>query len=616
MSLRSKFCIGILCLIGVLGLCQYLLTIPTVTSALHQSLDDKGRAVALTLARQATAPLLANDSLSLQRMVDKLRDDIPDLLYAFILSPQGEVLAHTFGRDFPPDLRNANPVSAEGPVRHRHLSTVQGMVHDTAVAVLDGAAGVVRVGFAEDKIAALLHRTSRAIFLTTLFLGIFGILLAFLLGTMLTRPLTDLARTVRAFGQGDFSARTHVTGDDEIGELGRAFNLMAHDLARTITEMREAQDRLAAIFENAAVGITLSDPQGYIVQVNPAFARMLGQDEAEIVGRHISEVTMPEDRGSQRKKYQALLQGETDHVHFQKRYLHRQGRPVWAQVTLSLLRDQEGRPTMVIGMIEDISYRKLLEEEHLKRGRLESISVLAGGIAHDFNNLLTAILGNLILAQHKKPDDESFQELLASAEKAALHAKELTDKLLAFASEGTPSKTILHPCEVLEETCRLLLAGTNVRFELHCAADLAPVTANRRQVEQVFQNIIKNSLQAMPEGGTIEVRAENTELGSKASLPAGRYVKLTFTDQGHGIATEHLDKIFDPYFTTRNKGDGLGLALSYAIIKNHGGLITVSSQPGRGTSFVVYLPAAEEERPSAPDHPPKKAGENTEPLPA
>ncbi len=592
MSLRSKFCIGILCLIGVLGLCQYLLTIPAVTTALHQSLDDKGRAVALTLARHATAPLLANDSESLQLMVDSLQKDIPDLRYAFVLNARGEVLAHTFGRDVPAGLRDANPVTASDPLRHRHLATDQGVVHDTAVAVLDGTAGVVRVGLDEDKIAALLHRTSRAIFLSTLLLGILGLLLAILLGTMLTRPLASLARTARAFGQGDFSARAMVTGGDEIGELGRAFNTMASDLARTIDEMREAQDRLAAIFDNAAVGITLSDPEGHILRVNPAFARMLGRKEEEIVGRHISEVTMPEDRGSQRDKYHALLRGETDHVHFQKRYLHRQGRPVWAQVTLSLLRDQDGRPAMVIGMIEDISYRKLLEEEQLKRGRLESISALAGGIAHDFNNLLTAILGNLILAQHKAPADESLQDLLASAEKAAIRAKELTDKLLAFACEGTPSKTTIQLCQVLEETCRLLLAGTNVRLELHCAADLAPVTANRRQVEQVFQNIVKNAIQAMPDGGTIEVRAENTVLGSKASLPAGRYVKITFADQGHGIAEEHLDRIFDPYFSTRNKGDGLGLALSYSVVKNHGGLITVSSRPGRGTSFVVYLPAA------------------------
>ena len=592
MNLRTKFCITILCLIGGLGLCQYLLTVPTVTRALHQSLDAKGRAIALLLAREAVTPLLTDDDLSLQLMVSKAKQDIDDLRYAFVLDRDGHVRAHTFGDRFPIDLLDANHATPAEPVRHRHLTTKQGVVHDTAVVVLDGEAGTVRVGFAEDHVAVILHQTTRAIFLTTLFLGIIGILLAILLGAMLTRPLTDLARAARAFGRGDFSARATVSSRDEIGELGRAFNTMADDLGRTITSMREAQERLAAIFENAAVGITLSDPQGHIIQANPAFLRMLGREEADIIGRHISEVTMPEDRGGQREKYEALLRGETDHVHFQKRYLHRQGRPVWAQVTLSLLRDRHGEPALVIGMIEDISYRKLLEEEHLKRGRLESISVLAGGIAHDFNNLLTAILGNLILAQHKELGDDSLRELLAGAEKAALRAKELTDKLLAFAGEGAPRKTEVDVRELIEGTCHLLLAGSNVRCEIRCPDDLAPVAANRRQVEQVIQNIVKNSLQAMPEGGTITVEAENTVLGAKSSLPAGEYVKITFTDQGHGIAEEHLDKIFDPYFTTRNKGDGLGLALSYSIIKNHGGLITVSSRPGKGTSFVVYLPVA------------------------
>ncbi len=592
MNLRAKFCITILCLISGLGICQYLLTVPAIVQGLHQGLDEKGQAIAITLAQQAVTPLLTDDFLALQLMVESAKQEIADIRYAFVVDRHGRVVAHTFGDRFPVELLDANRPSPTSPVSHRHLSTEEGIVHDTAVGIVNGEAGMIRIGLDEKGVAVLVQKTSRAIFLTTLFLGIIGILLAIFLGDMLTRPLANLARTVRSFGRGEFEARATVTGNDEIGELGRAFNAMADDLVHTITDMRDAQARLAAIFENAAVGITLSDPDGHVIQANPAFLRMLDYQEADIIGRHISELTMPEDRGSQMEKYRALLRGETDHVHFQKRYLHRQGRAVWAQVTLSLLRDREGKPKMVIGMIEDISYRKLLEEEHLKRSRLESISVLAGGIAHDFNNLLTAILGNIILAEHKSGKDRGLLELLQAAEKAALRAKELTGKLLAFASDSAPDKTIVNLQELLEETSHLLLAGSKVRCDIHCAADLAPVAADRRQLEQVFQNILKNSLQAMPEGGVITIEAENTQLGAKDSLPAGRYVKITFTDQGHGIAAEHLDKIFDPYFTTRHKGDGLGLAISYSIIKNHGGLITVSSTPGQGTSFIVYLPVA------------------------
>ena len=243
----------------------------------------------------------------------------------------------------------------------------------------------------------------------------------------------------------------------------------------------------------------------------------------------------------------------------------------------------------------EIVERERMESELSRMQKLESLGLLAGGIAHDFNNLLGAIMGNVSLALLDVEPANPAHRQLAKAEQAALRAQELTRQLLTFSRGGAPVKRLIALSGVIAEAAGFSLRGSRVLHELAIPGDLWPVEADEGQMMQVFNNLLINADQAMPSGGIIRISAQNVTLGEGNDLPlsAGRYVKISITDEGTGIPPEHLAKVFDPFFTTKQKGSGLGLAASYSIIRKHEGLITVDSELGRGTTFSIYLPASQ-----------------------
>jgi nitrogen-specific signal transduction histidine kinase/ActR/RegA family two-component response regulator len=259
-----------------------------------------------------------------------------------------------------------------------------------------------------------------------------------------------------------------------------------------------------------------------------------------------------------------------------------------------VLRAVAGPPEKLFGTFQDITERKGMEEELLKGSKLESLGVLAGGIAHDFNNLLTAIIGNLSLVQRAVGLESRVRQRLTEVERAADRATALTQQLLTFSKGGAPIKRMASIAEMLRESATFTLRGSNVRCTFIIPADLWTAEVDVGQMDRVLHNLVLNGAQAMPEGGVMAITAENLTLQASAGLPLrpGKYLKLTIADHGSGIAAEHLPKIFDPYFTTKATGNGLGLAAAYSIIKRHDGHITVASQRGVGTTFQVYLPAA------------------------
>ncbi len=242
----------------------------------------------------------------------------------------------------------------------------------------------------------------------------------------------------------------------------------------------------------------------------------------------------------------------------------------------------------------DLTEHKTLVRELLKIEKLDSIGVLAGGIAHDFNNLLAAILGNLYLAKKYTSESDKVFARLTDIGKAALQARDLTMQLLTFSKGGAPIRETAPIAELIESSTSFALRGSNVKCEHFLPDNLWPVEVDSGQFSQVIHNLVINADQAMPDGGVITIRAQNCVVSAKDMLPLkeGRYIKLSIEDQGAGIPSEHLEKIFDPFFSTKEKGSGLGLAAAYSIIKNHDGLISVDSRPGTGTTMYIFLPAA------------------------
>jgi PAS domain S-box-containing protein len=257
--------------------------------------------------------------------------------------------------------------------------------------------------------------------------------------------------------------------------------------------------------------------------------------------------------------------------------------------------DESGNVIMVVEHVRDVTESRRLEEELRKVQKLESLGVLAGGIAHDFNNLLTGIMGNISLAKvMMNPQDKTFRRL-DEAEKAVWRARDLTQQLLTFSKGGAPVRKTSSIEQIVMDSASFVLRGSNVRCEFVVPHNVWPVEADEGQMNQVINNLIINSDQAMPDGGVIKVRIENLSDGQDDLLPMkeGRYVRVSIEDHGVGIPEEYLQKIFDPYFTTKQKGSGLGLATAYSIINSHDGYISVESKVGAGTTFHVYLPASE-----------------------
>ena len=250
-----------------------------------------------------------------------------------------------------------------------------------------------------------------------------------------------------------------------------------------------------------------------------------------------------------------------------------------------------GQTAGVVVVFRNPDEMSLTPEELVRANRFESLGQLAGGIAHDFNNLLTTILGGVSIA--KENHDYSGLE---NSERACLAAKALAKQLLTFAKGGTSVRQVIKPADILTESVRLAGAGSTVKIDLNVAVDTAAVCVDRAQILQVFQNLIINSIQAMTTGqGQIWVSAGNVELseGQIAPLPRGVYVAIEVRDNGSGIKPENVEKIFNPFFTTKKTGTGLGLATVLSIVKRHGGQMGVDTEVGVGTAFTVFLPQAE-----------------------
>lgn len=270
----------------------------------------------------------------------------------------------------------------------------------------------------------------------------------------------------------------------------------------------------------------------------------------------------------------------------------------WFRITAAGVRDSRGDMFGAIQTLQDITEQKLAQDELLQRTKTESLGTFADGVAKDFDSLLTAILRNVFLAKISANDEDKILENgLATAERAGLQAKELAHRLIIFSQGGYPVKKMEYLGGLIEETVKKTLAGTNVTCRTMMATDLWPVEVDAGQIRQVIENIITNAKEAMPGGGAVEVIAENTTTGTNIrTLGKGNYVRIIIRDYGAGISPENLSKIFDPYFTTKEKkergGIGLGLAICDSIIKYHNGLISVESVVGAGTSFMLYLSAS------------------------
>ncbi len=386
-----------------------------------------------------------------------------------------------------------------------------------------------------------------------------------------------------------------------------------------ITKRKQAEDeleyekeRLAVTLNSIGDGVITTNIMGRIVLINKVAQQLTGWNQADAEGKPLEEVFHIIHEKS-RKRHQnpvekVLATGQKVELSNHTILVTRDGEERFVDDSGAPIFDRKSEIIGVVLVFRDISKERRLEEELQKAKMIESTGVLAGGIAHDFNNILTVISGNISLAKILSTDQKIIDRL-SGAEKACIRAKNLTQQLITFAKGGAPIKKTASIAAFLKESVNFVLHGSNVKCEFSMSDDLKCCEIDEGQISQVINNLIINADQSMPNGGTITVEAENIDIGPRDGLPLrhGEYIKIAIRDTGTGIPTADLPKIFDPYFSTKQQGKGLGLASCYSIVNNHDGLITVDSQEGVGTTFFIYLPASDLKPEKPPAKPPTAA---------
>jgi two-component system, cell cycle sensor histidine kinase and response regulator CckA len=424
----------------------------------------------------------------------------------------------------------------------------------------------------------------------------------------------DLCRELRAQPQNDNVFILLVTARAEADDLEQALEAGANDYltkpldlrllsirlsvaerrihelaerAQARTELQETVKRMVDILENTSDGFFALDWDWKFTYLNRPAEAMLGRSRQKLLGED-ARVYYPsfigsvfETKYSQVMDEQIAMEFEATDSKTGKNWYEVKAYPSRGGISV---------------FFRDITERKRLEDERLTTGKLESLGTLAGGIAHDLNNILTVISGNIGLAQIEAPKEARLLlGALSKAGQAAQHAARLSGQLLTFSKGGAPVKQIATLGELLRQSVEFCLYGSNLKAQVTLPDDLWKAEIDRGQIEQVVNALVMNAREAMPHGGTVTLIGSNVETDAAlgALSQAGRYVKITISDEGIGIDQGLAKKIFDPYFTTKPAGSGLGLSIAYSIIKKHGGLLQLEDSSSKGSTFAFYLPAAD-----------------------
>ncbi len=396
---------------------------------------------------------------------------------------------------------------------------------------------------------------------------------------------------------------------DEEREYLRQYNeVVACKLEEKVRELEESLEKyraaeeellkLSSAIKQSPVSIVITDVQGNIEYVNPKFTQITGYQPAEVRGKNPrvlkSGATSQEEY---RRLWATISAGDVWHGEFHN--LKKNSDLFWEYATIAPVRAEEGAITHYIAIKEDITEKKKLEEQLRQSQKMEAVGQLAGGIAHDFNNILMAIIGYGGILQMKMREDDPLRPNVDMLLSAAERATTLTQSLLAFSRKQMIHLQTVNLNEIIQKFGKLLarIIGEDIEIQTVCREDPLPVSVDRGQIEQVLMNLATNARDAMRHGGRLAIVTETTEINGESSAihgsaPPGKYAVCSVTDSGLGMDEGTIEKIFEPFFTTKEigRGTGLGLAVVYGIVNQHGGHIEVRSAPGAGTTFNIYLP--------------------------
>ncbi len=448
------------------------------------------------------------------------------------------------------------------------------------------------------------------------------------------RPIREISAATVAVAKDEPDYTIRVPGEvrpDELGALIRGFNAMLAQMEKTDNEvkvvhaelenrveartrelideikhrrdteaaLRHERDKAQKYLDMAGVMLVALDTEGHITMLNRKGTEITGYNENELLGCNWFDKMLPAgEREDIRRVFTDVLKGVVQLSEYHENAIvAKDGEQHMIQWHNTPLVSTDGDILGVLSSGMDITEQAKADAETRRAQKLETIGTFAGGIAHDFNNFLMVIHGSIELAQMSLDNPSLVDKLLNDAEAAAGRARGLTRQLITFSKGGQPQKRTVKLAGTVRETISFVLTGSNVSADVAVPDDLWLANVDTGQIEQVVTNLVVNAKQAMPDGGTIHAQLANipAEVAVGKGMDSRPFIEITIRDEGVGISPDVLPRVFDPYFTTKQEGSGLGLATSYAIVTKHGGHIVVDSQINVGTTFHVYLPAIDGE---------------------
>ncbi|OGQ96392.1 MAG: hypothetical protein A2521_09245 [Deltaproteobacteria bacterium RIFOXYD12_FULL_57_12] len=566
--------------------------------------------LASSFATQCREPLLMNNIYQLYiALTDFLVQQSGHFSYVEILNPDGTIIIHNNlamigqtnlsstglrAREISlPEVIHA-PRKPEGPSFDDILSPV--IIGQVRI-------GALILGHSHYPIELEIAKVKQQIFLIGFLATIIGILLANLLAARLAAPLRQLTEATERIARGERDLTVNITRRDEFGILARAFQRMAQELKKTTV----SRDSIQKILDSAGDAIRFIDREKQTLRTNRAMTNLLGREVLPDTPAHCTVLLKGDFCDSEYCLLRRIEKGE-EYIRIQASVTLMDGRSIFASIIATPV-IEHGELVGIIESIQDISEwkkaeeaRRMLENQFLQSQKMETVGRLASGVAHDFNNILTVIIGYTGILQKKFEDNGQTKEILQIIYDAGGKAAALTRQLLAFSRKQVLAVEPIDLRIVIDQLTKMLrrLLGEDIKLTVLDGDELYYVLADTSQIEQILMNLVVNARDAMPNGGELTIKTENWTTpaglvdGLHEEIPDGDYVLLSVTDNGTGIPKEIAEQIFEPFFTTKDKGHGTGLGLStvYGIVKQHKGYISVTSEPGQGTTFNIYLPAS------------------------
>lgn len=624
MKIKTKLYL-IIAIITLLLVGEILLTMNFITIPMQRKdIVEKAWRHAYTV--QELAPML--NQAQMQQLASDMVSRDPQLSYLLVLNRDGKAIVHSepdrvgmvfddagtlscarYGKS----LQQIYTRDSDQPYsNHRGEKTI-----DILVPNYDQAGnhiGAINIGISMEYLGQMARRHYLAFGIGGAVLLLMFFLAAKKLYHDINTPLNETVRAIRRMKSGNYDEINIEERRDELGLLACEFNSMASRIAELMADLKEAheelenrvkqrttelaaeKERLDVTLSSIGEGVVSTGLDGIIVLSNEAAANIVAVNSNELIGKNIQDfLQVPIWEADLNIE---MINRDTVIELSNHRILAKDGSESLVDAKGSPIQNTTGQVEGMVWVIRDITEKQRFEEELIKAAKLESLGILAGGLAHDFNNLLTVIAGNLSLARMMSEETDSSGEFLREAEKATLQARDLAQQLLTFSRGGETIKKTVSTTNFLRNSINFALTGANVSCEFIIPEQLWNVEIDEGRISQVLNNLVINAIQAMPDGGSIRISAENVDIDNpdeKLPIAAGKYVRFSIADQGKGIPEKYLSRIFDPYFTTKENGSGLGLATSQSIIHQHGGYLTYDSRVGEGTVFYVYLPASQRE---------------------